>query len=379
MRFFIIGNPSSVWLKEYIKHIHIKQGHEVCVTVFDTSKLQFVDEYKKMGVQFIALGKNQGKFKKIIKFFRLFLFAYKNRNKKFDIMEIQSPPHNIQAFALGMIARLMDCKTFLMFWGSDILAINTKEAKKLEHVIKHVDVINRPGRQPYEKFIDFYGNKYQQLFTPFSLRFGTLALPWIDKIQKEMNVSDCKKKINIPINKTSVAIGYNGQRRQQHVQVIESLGKMTEDLKHKIHLILHFAGCEDVSYVGEVKKLLDKYKFSYTCIEKNLEFNDIAVLRMATDIFIHAQKTDGLSGSIRECLYSNTLVINPAWIKYDELKKLNVEYLEYNDFNELRNIVVECLLGQVSVDLTRNKKIIGDYYSWDVLTKEWNQVFSRMI
>ena len=93
MRFFIIGNPSSVWLKEYIKHIHIKNNHKVYVTVFEMSDLKFVNEYREKG---------RG-IKKISKFLRLFFFAYRNRNNQFDILEVQSPPHNVQAFVIGMI------------------------------------------------------------------------------------------------------------------------------------------------------------------------------------------------------------------------------------------------------------------------------------
>ena len=105
MRFFIIGNPSSVWLKEYIKHIHIKNNHKVYVTVFEMSDLKFVNEYREMGVQFVNLGEKGRGIKKISKFLRLFFFAYRNRNNQFDILEVQSPPHNVQAFVIGMIAR----------------------------------------------------------------------------------------------------------------------------------------------------------------------------------------------------------------------------------------------------------------------------------
>ena len=48
--------------------------------------------------------KKEGRgIKKISKFLRLFFFAYRNRYNQFDILEVQSPPHNVQAFVIGMI------------------------------------------------------------------------------------------------------------------------------------------------------------------------------------------------------------------------------------------------------------------------------------
>ena len=72
MRFFIIGNPSSVWLKEYIKHIHIKNNHKVYVTVFEMSDLKFVNEYREMGVQFVNLGEKGRGIKKSLNSFDYF-------------------------------------------------------------------------------------------------------------------------------------------------------------------------------------------------------------------------------------------------------------------------------------------------------------------
>lgn len=377
MKFFIIGNPSSVWLKEYIKHIHIKQGHEVCVTVFDMADLKFVEEYRKMGVQFVVLGKNGDKLKRTFKFFRLLFFTY--RNKEFDVLEIQSPPHNAQARVLGIITKLMDCKTFLMFWGSDILAINSKEAKKLECIVRCVDVINRPGEQTYKAFTTFFGHKYEKLFTKKSLRFGTLALPWIKKTQMACNKTECKKHFGVSADKMSIAIGYNGSKRQQHLEVINNLSQLSISQKNKLHLIIHFVGYEDLTYEKLLRDALKNCNIEFTFIDRSLDFSEIAVLRLATDIFIHAQITDGLSGSIRECLYAGTIVVNPVWIEYDEFKKIGIEYIEYEKFSELKDIIENCLQGEMTIDLKKNRELIHNHYSWEAVEGDWNSVFNSMI
>lgn len=59
VRFFIVGNASSVWIKEYVKQVHIKNNHEVYLTVFDKSNLIYKEEYDEMGVKLVFLGKKQ--------------------------------------------------------------------------------------------------------------------------------------------------------------------------------------------------------------------------------------------------------------------------------------------------------------------------------
>lgn len=380
VRFFIVGNASSVWIKEYVKQVHIKNNHEVYLTVFDKSNLIYKEEYDEMGVKLVFLGKNNSKVEKIRKFINLFIFACKHKKRNLvDIIEIQGPPHNILAPILGRLIRFMNCKAFIMFWGSDILAIPDKGVKKLEKVICEATLINRPGLQTYKTFVNYYGYKYEGLFTKKSLRFGTLALQWIDKKWNELGKSGCKNKLGIDVGKTCIAIGYNGNTRHQHIKVLEILNKLSEQAKAKIHLLFHFVGCENESYKDTVTHMLEQSSFSYTFIEKQLNFDDIAILRLATDIFIHAQVTDGLSGSIRECLYSGVTVVNPYWIQYDELKKLGADYIEYETFDQLKEIVNQYMQGNIEVDANKNKKIIYENYAWDALSDDWIKAFDQMM
>ena len=72
MKFFIVGNASSVWMKEYIKEIHIKNKHTVYLTVFDKSKLKYEEEYRKLGIHLVEIGSKSTKFEKITKSFNLY-------------------------------------------------------------------------------------------------------------------------------------------------------------------------------------------------------------------------------------------------------------------------------------------------------------------
>ena len=101
-RHFIIGNPSSVWMREYIKEIHIKNNDLVYITVFDESELKNKDVYEKMGVHLVTIGKNSSASEKFMKAIRLIHFGIKHRkHETFDIVEIYYPPHSFQAYIIA--------------------------------------------------------------------------------------------------------------------------------------------------------------------------------------------------------------------------------------------------------------------------------------
>lgn len=379
-RYLIIGNPSSVWIKEYIKEVHKKNNDEIYLTVYDKSALKYEDEYKQLGVNLIVLGNSSAKLEKLKKTIRLIKLAFHHRIKdRFDIVEIQSPPHNFQATIIAALLKIINTKSFLMFWGSDILAINYKEASKLEHIVKSVTRINHLSIKTYDVFNQYFGKKYDDKFTSSPLRFGTLAIPYIRDIMNKITPSECKKKLGIDGDKTTIAIGYSGKRRHQHIRAMEEMAMLNESIKEKIHIILHLVACEEKDYKTQVKEEAERIGIGYTIIEDSLEFEDIAILRVATDIFLHAQTTDGLSGTIRECLYANTVVINPIWINYDELKAIGIEYIEYSNFSEIPYTIDNYLKGNLKVDFEKNRKMISEIHSWDGVYDNWIRTFDDIV
>lgn len=379
-RHFIIGNPSSVWMREYIKEIHVKNNDLVYITVFDESELKNKDVYEKMGVHLVTIGKNSSVSEKFMKAIRLIHFGIKHRKHEvFDIVEIHYPPHSFQAYIIAFTLKIMNTKSFIMFWGSDILPLNDSDAKKLERIISNVNAINKLSNKTYKVFNQHYGNRYDHLFLPEALRFGTLALPYIDDLLKKKGKFLCKDEYGIKNGKITIAIGYNGNERQQHLKVLQELNKLPNNIKKKIQIILHIVGINSLEYKNKVINAAKESGMDYIIEEKMLDFEQISRMRVATDIFIHAQTTDGLSGSIRECFSSDTIVINPSWIKYDEFDKLGLEYIQFEKFEDLTTIIYECVSNGTAINFEKNKKLIHSAYSWESVYDTWINSYNRII
>ena len=78
---FIIGNPESVWIREYVKEIHIKNGHEVYIGTFNRISDKMAVEYELLGVKIVEFGHINGIAGKIQKTLRLLFFAIRHSKK----------------------------------------------------------------------------------------------------------------------------------------------------------------------------------------------------------------------------------------------------------------------------------------------------------
>lgn len=380
-RCLIIGNPFSVWTREYVREIHIRHHDQVSITMFDAHRDPlYMQAYEEMGVSLIPIGKGSGAAEKFKKLFRLLHLAYSSRrNKAYDLVEIHYPPHSLQAYVLALFLKIIRVPSLVVFWGSDILTITRKEAERLAKVLSAATAINRMSKHTYEAFSSFYGHKYDARILPRQLGFGTLALPYIRRLMEKSSRAECKAEYGIAEDTLCVAIGYNGRRRQQHIAVMRELSRLPQQSRDRLHLLLHLSGGDDPAYKDEVAQELAHSGLQGTIVAETLDFDAISHMRCATDVFIHAQPTDGLSGSMRECLYAGSIVVNPSWIHYDELLALGIEYVQYDDFSQLNGIMEGILSGELRVDTDRNRELISSQYSWECMYSDWIEAFDALI
>lgn len=372
-RVLVIGNANSIWLKEYVKKIHIAKGAEVYLTAYNPINERFLKEYNKLGVNIVPLYSQNKLVDKISKAFNIFCFIRKN-GKFLNCVDIQSPPHNNQAIFLSHILKGVKAKKSITFWGSDLMRINVSEARILSKILVLADKINISTEEMVSVFKSHYGNTFDSKLV--SAKFGSLAFDAIDKIRDSLTKQECKAQFGLNSEKITVAVGHNGNKEQQHIKVLKELAYLDFDIKNKIELVFHVGyGLKD-NYADEIAEEAKKTGISYVIIKDMLDLDDIAKLRNATDIIIHAQTTDALSGSIRECIYAGTVLINPTWINYEEFDNIGIQYFKYSEFSEINSMVSKLISGDICVDIHNNIKLMK-IFSWESVSRDWESIFQR--
>ena len=224
-----------------------------------------------------------------------------------------------------------------------------------------------------EKFISVYGNEFNSKL--HILKFGNEGLEYIDP----EDTASYREQFCIPEDKTVVTIGYNGSAAQNHIKVIESLAKLDSARRGKLFLLLPVTYSMPEGYKEKLVGSLEALGCGYRLFESFLDEPTLGRLRKCTDIFIHAQRTDSFSASVQEYLYAQKLVFNAAWIKYGDLKDVNVFFREFSDYDELRQMVSDYLDNGLSSEekerLKQNTPVIWDMVSWEALADKWHSLY----
>lgn len=370
----VVGNSNSIWIKEYVSKVHKKLGNEVFLTVFDKPNERYAEEYKIHDIKMINLFDSKILPSKIYKALKLIKVALtENRIKKFDVIDIQSPPHSFQAKVLTLLCRLINTRTIVTFWGSDLMRISKNDSNKVKGILDNSEKINLATKALKDKFREYYGNAYDHKIT--GAVFGSLAFDDIDKYVEDKK--NAKERFGLNPNKITVAVGYNGNKEQQHVLAIDALSKLNDYEKSKIELILHLGYGLPVDYLSEIKQAVNNSSISCKILLEMYDLETIGKLRAATDIMIHAQTTDALSGTIRECIYAGAVLINPIWIKYKEFDNLGIDYIQYNSFNKLTDTMRSFLDGKLKINTEKNRAIMYNNFSWNGTIEKWMEMFDE--
>lgn len=258
-------------------------------------------------------------------------------------------------------------KLILTFWGSDILNINKSNAKKIKKLIKNADTLVCGTKPIHDEVIKQFGIDNESKIK--KCIFGNVILT-------EEN-DELSEKINKK-EKTVIAIGYNGSKRQQHIKVIKTLSGLPEQYKKNIYILVQASyGNGDIEYLKQVELELKNSGFEWEIITKYLNVSETIALRKNVDIFIHAQTSDAMSASVLEYIYYDTFVLNPKWIEYDEWKEMGINYIEYENFDDIRGLVIKIIDDSNKLLLGENKKIIKEQFSWLACADSWRRLYDE--
>lgn len=372
-KILLLANAASPWTRELIRNIHCPLGHRVILASFDPAPER---DYEGLNTCFEPLAVNiKGPWGKVCKTVALLRLALKYR-RKVDMVVIHCPPNNVQALLISWAVRLMNSRTLTVFWGSDLQAVNDAQAGRLAHIVQCSDCVNISTQEMRLAYNRFFGKRFSPKI--YSAKFGSLAFSACDEAASEYTKESSKSFFGLDPAKICVAVGYGGKPSHQHVSAIKALARLTGEEKEKIQMLLHMHGGER-GYIEKVKSAADEAGIGYVILPGSYGLKEIAIMRMATDIFLHAQTNDAMSSSIRECLYSGAVLVNPGWIRYPEYQELGIDYISYHDFSDLTAKMGELIRGERKINVQHNREIVREEYSWEAVKGEWVRIFDENI
>jgi hypothetical protein len=372
MRILVMGTADT-YTKDFIQYCLLPHHDEIYFLTRDVGT--FFNFYRDHGVHLVILHPYSSRARRYL---QILQEVWLLRGIAFDYIFIFYV--SLDQLKLNFLIKTGNAKSIACFLGDDVNSVSPKNIRSEKVLFHRIDRFNFYTKSLEKTFRDKFGTSYRQKIT--HIRFGLSLLNVMDGLMETSE--DVRGALRLPREKVVVAIGYNNIPEQQHLSVLEQIGKLPYQILEQMHLVLSmtYGGAEE-SYLQEVWRVCECLPCTYTIYQERLDERDKARLTLATDIFIHAQVRDAFSGTIQEHLYAGALVINPTWIHYDILKNREVFYLEYTDFDELGGILKDNFFRKEEQSchnrLKANREKIHAIASWEHIASLWDALCEQTL
>lgn len=261
--------------------------------------------------------------------------------------------------------------------GSDFYRTNRGEREYKRKLIQAADAITAETPQTVKDFIDYYGLDAQEKMG--LLPFGIQVLSYIDEL-RGIDQQSIRKKFGLPGDKIVVTCGHNKIEHHQHLAIINAVQELPAWIKGQIICVFPMTypnGLDE--YVGKVRKAAEEAGVDYLILEKHMEFREMAMYALVSDIMIHVQRTDQLSSTMLEEMYAGSVVIAGSWLPYQHLREKGIYFLEVNTVSDV-TLLLEDVVGHLDEyrdKCAQNSTLVYANSSWDVLAEKWYALWDR--
>ena len=284
---------------------------------------------------------------------------------------------DFHVFSLDYLPYMMFCiKQGIPFdislWGSDIMRAK-KDAlvrKKwgFEHC-RYIKCTENLHQVLAEKYSTAFDSKVRYVY------WGNSDFEVIDTLPAS-KVKAFKDGLLIHGEEFVVTCGYNGSEGQNHLEIVDAIKGLKKDLKSRISFLFPMTYGGVSEYMYKVKRALDEADVHYTIIDKYISSEEIAAIRLASDVVVNIQKTDAFSGSLQGHLYCNNVLIIGEWLDYVPLDNANVYYIK-TSIEDIRDNLVTVLsnLSEYKEKCSGNHEKMAGLTSWSAVLPRWAEYY----
>lgn len=294
--------------------------------------------------------------------------------KKYDVVEI----HYLSLFhekAIFFYKKVTN-RVIAVAWGTDIFRLPKIYNNKLAKFLKKCTAVNLTTEAMYKKTAEILGDEIKTIKTT-NCRFGLEFLNNIKQLRNKTPSKDNLAKLlqinNAVSNSVYTTLGYNGAIGQQHIEILDSLSN--SNLGNTFLLIPMTYGANK-RYHEKVINKLKQLKIPYKVFTKFMTSEEIAALRLITDIFIQLQITDALSGAMQEHMFSNNIIITGSWLPYDLLSLNDIYFCTVDNVVDIGDYYTKILENKKNEKkkFDNNYEKIWNLSSWDTCIEEWEKL-----
>jgi len=274
-------------------------------------------------------------------------------------------------------------KILLSFWGSDLMReTGVSNVYYMQNILDKATKITMQSPEMRLIFQSKYGKQNRDKVIDVRFTIDRKIFDYINVFsENKEELKRFKQYYFKDADQIIIAIGHNAFMENNHILIMEQLNSLSKSYAEKITFLLHLSYGGKKDYIEELKKIATDFKdLNFVIIEDYFGQEDIAKLRLVTDVIIQMPDTDALSGAMTEVLYAGNSAIVAGWLPYGILRRNDVYFEEIEGFNFL-NLAIEKVINKTKEQeqkLEKNKEKIEDFLFPDTTTKDWINILEKL-
>jgi hypothetical protein len=136
-------------------------------------------------------------------------------------------------------------------------------------------------------------------------------------------------------------------------------------------------GVPNAEYIGKLKTNLNRLNIPYYIFTKRLSENELADLRLMSDIALNIQITDAFSSSLVEHIYAGSTLVVGKWLPYSVFSKYGIRYIAIEE-SEISNTIQKLCESDNSNVNFANISAAEQMSSWRITGIKLNRLFIKL-
>lgn len=359
-RVLIFCSFGSVYVKQVVENMSRRYG-DLELNILTASKM-YPDWVRAKGLKHIYHYASMAELKDILE-----------KLPKFDAIQMLWIEPDAAFF--HKLFREKAKRLLLYIGGSDFYRASDSEREFKRELIMCADSVTAETNETLRDFRAYYGEELAEKTS--ILPYGLEVLEYIQSGTLK-NRDNLKKKLGIPLDKAVVTCGHNAGAAHQHNEMIDALGKLPVSIKEQIVCVFPMTyPSGHGEYIASIQSKLNESGLTYITLTRFMNFEEMGHYALGSDIMIHVQTTDELSGTMLEALYAGNIVIAGSWLPYQCLCDLGVFFEKVDKVSSLTEKLTEIVpaLDRYRKKCVPNKAVIWNRWSWDAVAPQWRAVW----
>ncbi len=374
MKVLLLGSSKSVYTNNLASNLI---ALDVEVELLDCKKLIHVDYVNNTKKKLNSILPNIDGIPKLTNINRKYALRrfINNLKTKYDICNI----HSINTRYIPLLDSILSISNYLVatVWGSDYFRASKKVRESHTAIYDLADRITFNNEEAEKDFQEFYRDKYRDKTCIY--RFGLTILDAISKIKEEEKRDLSKEKMGFRRDDVIVTCGYNAKKSQQHEAVIRSISSVSSDLPGNVVFAFPIT-YGDRELIPKIEKLLRSSEINYHVFKEFMSEEDVARLRLISDVMVHVQITDQLSGSMQEAMFAENLIITGDWLPYKIFESKGAVLFKVSSADGVGPKIADCLKNYDDYKETckLNQPVVSDMASWGKNARKWKMLYEDL-